>query len=146
MRTSPFRILALALIVILLSSCATAGKVADQIKLPSLGTIATPENAARALVIAQAIRVEQRDHLARRVSADGVIDIAEQDSIARFHERDTRFTDAWAKANAIVTAWKASGAGRPVGFDSAYEILLSIAQAWADDALVIKPVVVEGGQ
>lgn len=130
----------------LTSGCgSTFTKSVTKLKLPALTEITKPQTADRALVIAQAIRVERRDHLARRVSADGHIDAAEMNAIKSFDSRDQGFTVAWSSAQRAIGIWKSLGGGaQPLDFSSAYALLFRIASQWQTELLEIKPVVVDG--
>lgn len=141
-RTSS-RILTAALIVVPLTGFASCPNKAT---IPPLTSITTAKNAERALVIAQTIRVEQRNHLARRVALDGQIDTAEADALAAFDRTDQRFTTLWSAAERAVALWKAGPAADvPTDFASAYRLLYLIVTSWQGDTMEIRPITVPNG-
>lgn len=144
-RHSFLKLITTALIVVLLTGFASCPGKAT---IPPLASITTVENAERALVIAQTIRVEQRNHLARRVALDGQIDTAEADALAAFDRLDARFTAAWSECDRSVQLWKSIAGGQgglPTTFTEAYRMLYGIVMSWQGDALEIRPIANPGG-
>lgn len=94
--------------------------------LPKLSEIVTVENAERALVIAQNVRVGYRDTLARDVKADGVVTDEERLKLRRFEFYDAKFRTSWARADAAVAAWKTIGGDRPLTFSAEWSRILDL--------------------
>jgi hypothetical protein len=114
------------LAVLILTGCVTrpAGDVVPPTvsvdRLVPLAQIVTPENAKRALVIAQDIRTSARDALADYVRQDGVLTTREQEMLTRFDGYDSRFREAWRIAKNATDVWEQNGGPRPASFDGGY--------------------------
>ena len=147
-------LLTLCLSLLVLSSRCSWAPAAGAIesvaaKLPALATIATPDNAKRALHIAQAVRVGYRDFLATKLTADDTITDTELAIIAKFNERDERFTRAWARAHTAALAWGARGSrlsDTTSDWAIAYHELETVASEWQLAHGSIGPVLIQGGR
>lgn len=122
--------LILSICLLFLVACSSSSLPGDSTeeelvgKLPALKEIVTVENAQRALVLTQQIRVMARDGLALKIRADGVISEAELAQANTFDGYDKYFTDAWRIMDRGVTVWKLTGERSP-DIDRAYSELLN---------------------
>jgi cytochrome c peroxidase len=125
--TSAFTVLGL---VVIASACQTALQKPTMqellAKLPALQAVASADNADRALIIAQDVRVMARDTLADRINADRSLSPEEQAQLAAFHRYDRQFTAAWLRAAGAVDVWRARGGTMPTEFSEAYALVLDI--------------------